>query len=210
MDTPSVIPPMLFTFLLFYSFYAFILLLLNTLQVAAVACVNLHEVAFVNEERHTDLNTSLKSSRLQSVCSCIALDARLRVCDAEVGLNRHLTEEHSLGRSVRNNFDNVALLHEVNTSDEVARDWNLVVCLLVHEDIVLALLIEVLVRTTLYAYILELLADVEATLQNATVNNVLQLNAHESVTLAWFYVKEVDDEEQLAIHADAGSHLDVL
>ena len=210
MDTPSVIPPMLFTFLLFYSFYAFILLLLNTLQVAAVACVNLHEVAFVNEERHTDLNTSLKSSRLQSVCSCIALDARLRVCDAEVGLNRHLTEEHSLGRSVRNNFDNVALLHEVNTSDEVARDWNLVVCLLVHEDIVLALLIEVLVRTTLYAYILELLADVEATLQNATVNNVLQLNSHESVTLAWFYVKEVDDEEQLAIHADAGSHLDVL
>ena len=210
MDTPSVIPPMLFTFLLFYSFSAFILLLLNTLQVAAVACVNLHEVAFVNEERHTDLNTSLKSSRLQSVCSCIALDARLRVCDAEVGLNRHLTEEHSLGRSVRNNFDNVALLHEVNTSDEVARDWNLVVCLLVHEDIVLALLIEVLVRTTLYAYILELLADVEATLQNATVNNVLQLNAHESVTLAWFYVKEVDDEEQLAIHADAGSHLDVL
>lgn len=74
---------MLFTFLLFYYFTfkklftVKSLLLLNALQIAAVACVNLYKVALVNEQRHTDLNASLKSSRLQSVCSCIALDARL-------------------------------------------------------------------------------------------------------------------------------------
>ena len=75
-------------------------LLLYALQVAAVASVHLNEVAFVNEEGHADLNASLESGRLESVGCCIALDARLRVSNAEVGLNRHFTEEHGLCRSI--------------------------------------------------------------------------------------------------------------
>ena len=185
-------------------------LLLYALQVAAVASVHLNEVAFVNEEGHADLNASLKSGRLESVCGCIALDARLRVSNAEVSLDRHFTEEYGLCRSVRNDLDDVALLHEVNTSDEVASDRNLVVCLLVHEDIVFTLLVEILVGAALNAYILKLLADVETTLQHSAVNNVLKLNAHESVALTRLYVEEVDDEEKLAVHTDASSHLDVL
>ena len=204
---------MLFTFLLFYySFTTFLpsILFLHTLEVAAIASVNLNEVAFVHEERHAYFNASLKSGRLQSVSGCIALDARLRVCNAEVGLYRHLAEENCLGRSIGNHFNDIALLHKVNTSDEIVSDRNLVVCLLVHEDIVLALLIEVLIRTTLYTNVLQLLADIEAALQNSAVNNILQLYAHESVALTRLYMEEVDDEEQLAVHTDACSHLDVL
>ena len=89
-------------------------------------------------------------------------------------------------------------------------DWNLVVSLLVHEDIVLTLLVKVLVGAALHAHVFKLLADVEAALQHTAVHNVLQLYTHESVTLTRLYMKKVDDEEQFAIHTDACSHLDVL
>ena len=52
-------------------------LFLHALQIAAVAGVNLYEIALVDEQRYANLNTSLESSRLCSVCRCIAFDARL-------------------------------------------------------------------------------------------------------------------------------------
>ena len=52
------------------------LLLLHALQVAAVASVNLYEVALVDEQRYANFNASLESSRLGSVCSCVALDRK--------------------------------------------------------------------------------------------------------------------------------------
>ena len=86
----------------------------------------------------------------------------------------------------------------------------LVESLVVHEDVVLTLHVEVLMGTTLYANVLELLTDIETTLQYVTVNYVLQSGTHEGVTLTGLYVKEIDTEVQLTIHADAGTFLDVL
>ena len=52
-------------------------LLLSTSQIAAVAGVNLNEVALVDEQGNAHLNASLQCGGLQGVGGCVALDARL-------------------------------------------------------------------------------------------------------------------------------------
>jgi len=188
----------------------YLILILHTLQIAAVAGVNLDEVALVDKQRYTYLNAGLQCCRLGSVCGGIALDARFRVCNLKHSLYRHFSVKNSVCISVADNFHNVALLHEVNTGDEVLGDRNLVVCLLVHEDVVSSVKVEILVGTALYANILESFADVEALLQYTTADNVLQCGTHDSVSLSWLNVQEVNAEIQLAVHTDAGSFLDVL
>ena len=89
-------------------------------------------------------------------------------------------------------------------------DRNLVVCLLIHEDVVVALFVKILVWAALHAYVFKFLTDVEPALKHTSVDNVLQFHAHECVSLSGLHVQEFDDEEQLAVHADAGSVLNVL
>ncbi len=54
------------------------------------------------------------------------------------------------------------------------------------KDIIAAVSIQVLVGTTLYTHVFELFADVESTLEHTAVDYVLELGAHESITLAGF------------------------
>ena len=94
-------------------------LLLHALDVATVAGIYLYEVALVDEERYTDLSTCLKSCWLESVCSCIALYAWLRVSDAKNGLNWHFCIENCICISIADNLNDVALLHILNTCYEL-------------------------------------------------------------------------------------------
>ena len=89
--------------------------------------------------------------------------------NAENGLNRHLSIKDSTISCVRNNLHNVALLHVLVTDYELVVDGDLLECLLIHEDTTRLVLIEILVRTTLNDNVLELLTNVETTLQYATV-----------------------------------------
>ena len=89
-------------------------------------------------------------------------------------------------------------------------DRHLLESLLVHKDIVLTLFVEVLVWTTLNAYILEFLTDVEAALQYATINYIFELNTHNGVTLTWLNVQEVNYKIQTAVHADTYAVLYIL
>jgi hypothetical protein len=127
-----------------------------------------------------------------------------------MNLGRQFGIENSFGAGISHNLNILTFLHELHTCDLILGNRDLLESLVVHEDVVLTLLVEVLVGTTLYAYILELLTDIETTLQNVTINNVLECGTHEGVTLTGLYVKEIDTEVQLTIHADAGTFLDVL
>jgi hypothetical protein len=184
--------------------------LANALAVATVAGIYADDLALVAEQRHTDLSTSLESSWFEGVSSGIALETWLGVGDSELNLSWQLSEEHSIGRSVRHNLANEALFEEVNTSDKVMTDRHLLESLLVHEDIILTLFVEELVWTTLYAYILEFLANVEAALQHAPVNYIFEFYTHDGVTLTWLNVQEVNYKIQTAVHADANTVLYVL
>ena len=185
-------------------------LLLHALDVATVAGIYLYEVALVDEERYADLSTCLKSCRLESVCSCIALYAWLRVSDAKNSLYWHLSIENSICISVAYNLNDVALLHILNACNELRSDRSLVVCLLVHEDVVLTFLIKVLVWATSDLNLLELLTDVEATLKYATVGYVLQLDDHDCVTLTWLAVLEIDAHPDATVHTNCYTLLNVL
>ena len=72
-------------------------LLFGASQIRTVAGVNLDEVALVDEQGNTNLNTSLQRSGLQGVGSGVALDAGLGVGDAQNGLHRHLGVENGAG-----------------------------------------------------------------------------------------------------------------
>ena len=186
------------------------ILFLNAVEVRTVASVNLDKVALVDEERHTDFNTCLQSSRLGSVGSCIALDARLRVSYAQVGLNRHFGKEDSTVAGIGNDLNNIAFLHELHTSNLILVDRNLLEGLLVHEDATCWVFIEILIWATLYAYILKLESNLECALKHSSVGNILQLGNHYGVAFTWFPVLEVDASPDFAIHADASSNFDFL
>jgi hypothetical protein len=124
--------------------------------------------------------------------------------DGNVGI------EHSLGAGINDNFYVLALLEELHTIHLVGSNGNLFVGLIVHEYQVVAVLVKILIRATLYAHVLKALADVETLLNNAAVDNVLKRYVHDGVALTGFAVKEVDAEIELAVHTDAGALLDVL
>ena len=185
-------------------------ILLNALAIATIASVNADNLALVDEERNANLSTCLELGWLQSVGCGIALETWLGVCNGKLNLCRQLSKEDCLGGRVNNYVANETLLEELNTSDEVVTDRHLLVSLLIHEDIILTLLVKILVWAALNAYILKFLANVEAALQNATINNIFELNVHDCVTLAWFTVLKPDYEIEAAIHSDANAILDIL
>ena len=178
--------------------------------VAAVARVDLDDLALVDEEGDTNLSASLNLCRLQRVRSCIALQARLCPSHGKPHLDRNVGVEDGLGAGIGDNLNVLAFLHEVDTVDLVFGNGNLLKGLVVHENVVLAFHVEVLVGTTLYTYVFKLLTDVETALKHVAGDNVLQGCAHDGVTLSRLHMQEVDAEIELAIHADARALLDVL
>ena len=187
-----------------------IFLLLHALAVAAVTCVNAYNLALVDEQRYADLGAGLQLGRLECVSSGITTQTWFGVGNGELYFSRQFGEEDRIRRCVGNDVNNKSLFQVIHTGDQVMGDRNLLVSLVVHEDVVLTLLVQELVRTTLYANIFQFLADIEAALQNATVNNVFELNAHNRVALAGFHMQKFDYEIQTAVHTDANAVLDVL
>ena len=89
-------------------------------------------------------------------------------------------------------------------------DGHLLESLVVHEDVILTFFVQILVRTALYAYILQFLTDVETALQNATVHYIFKFNTHNCVTLTRLHVEELNYEIQTAVHTDTYAVLNVL
>ena len=185
-------------------------LLLCASQIAAVACVNLNQVALVDEQRNAHLNASLQCGGFQGVGSGVALDAGLRMCDTQDGLHGHFCIEDGTVGGVRNHFHDIALLHILMTDYELVVNGNLLEGLLIHEDTTRLVFIKILIGTTLDDYVFQFLTDVEATLQYATVGNVLHLDDHNCVTLTWLAVLKIDAHPNAAVHTNGGAFLNVL
>jgi hypothetical protein len=129
---------------------------------------------------------------------------------AEYSLLWHFCIEDSLCVGIAYNFYDIAFLHVFHTAYEVGRNRSLVECLLIHEYIIIALFVEVLVWTALDAYILEALTDVESALENTSVSYVLKLNVHDCVAFARLAMLEVDAYPDASVHTDSYTLLDVL
>ena len=187
-----------------------VILSLYAVEVRAVARIHFDDFAFVDEERYTNFNTRFQLSGLCSVGSRVTLEARFRVNNLQLSLHGHFSEENRFRRSVAYYFADVTFLHVVNTGDQVLTDRHLVERFLVHEDVVRAFHVEVLVGATFYTYVFESFANVETLFEYATIYNIFQRGTHDGVTLAGLYMEEVNAEVELAIQTDAGALLDVL
>ena len=86
----------------------------------------------------------------------------------------------------------------------------MVVGLGIHEDVVLAFLVEVLVGTVLNAHVFELHANVETLFKHIAAQHVFQFDTHDSVALARLNVLEVNAEINLSIQTDGASNLYIL
>ena len=186
------------------------LLCLYAVYVGTVAGIYFNDFALVDKEGHAYLSTCFKRRGLQGVGGGVAFESGLGVGDFQLRLDGHFCVEDSFSRSIAHYVNNVTFLHEVHACDKVLGDRSLVEGFLVHEDVVLALLIEILELATLYAYVFKCFTDIEALFEYAATYYVLEGGTHDGVTLSRLHVQEVDAEIELAIHADAGALLDVL
>ena len=187
-----------------------LLLHLYAADVGTVAGVDFDEVTFVDKEGNAHFSTSLDSGGLERVGCGITLDAGLGVGNLEDSADGHFGEKHGLGRRVADNLDSVTFFHESGSGNEFLVDGNLLESLVVHEDVVGTVGIEILEGTAFNAHVFEFFTDVETTFKHTAVNNVLELGAHESISLSGLYMEEFHAEIETAVHADAGAVLDVL
>ena len=130
--------------------------------------------------------------------------------NAKHSLYRHFCIQNSSVGGIRYNFYDITLLHILMTDNELVIDGNLLKCLLIHENTTALVFIKILIGTTLNDDVLQFLTDVEATLQNATIGNVLHLDNHNCVTLTWLSVLEIDAHPNTTVHANSGAFLNVL
>ena len=178
-------------------------LFLYAAQIAAVARVNLNQVALIDEEGHTHFNTGFERCGLGSVGSGVAFDTRLTMRNAKIGLDRHFGGENRAVGCIRYDVYDVAFLHEFHAG-------NLLESLLVHEDITCRIFVEILIRAVLHAHVIQLEAYLECTFEHTAVSNILQFSVHYGVTFSGFTVLKVNTSPNTAIHTDASSNFNFL
>ena len=94
--------------------------------------------------------------------------------------------------------------------DRLARERELLVRLLLHEDDLVARVVEVLDALHLGVHPLELLAGAEGLVDDRAGVEVLQLRAHERAALAGLDVLELDDAPDAALDLDVHAVLELV
>src|SRR5262245_16975601 len=164
-------------------------------EILARARVDLHTLAGVDEERHLHHETRLERRRLARARHPIALDAGLGHRDLELDRGRQVDADDLL--VVHREDRGVAFLQVVDgRADRVARDVQLVVGLVVHEDVVVAFAVEELHLALVDDRERHLLVGSERPVDDCAGAVVLQRRAYERAALTRLDVLEVDDGHQ--------------
>lgn len=161
--------------MLFYTFY-----------IRAVARIYHYRLARFYEERNTNGSTCLYGSRFSGIGSRISFKTRFGISYGKLNLYREFGEKDSLGRSIRNNLYNHTFLKEVHAGYKFLVYYYVFPCLLIKEVVLIAFVVRVLVRTAFHTNILQFLADIETTFQNASRNDIFQFGTHYGIALARF------------------------
>src|SRR3954471_1837544 len=173
-------------------------------QILARAGVDLQDVALIDEERHLQAVAGLQRRRLHRSGDRVAAGAGIALHHLQLdgvgqvdGDGASVPEEH---RGVQ------VLLEEVpRLAEPGGVDVALFVVLRIHEDVVVALLVEVMHLLFLDVGASYLLAGLEVLLQGAAGDQALVAGAHERRALAGFDVLELDDHERLVVDQDLES-----
>ncbi len=184
---------------------------LHPLAVAAVGGVDCDLLALIDEKRNHHLGTGLKGDFLESVGrSGVTFDGGLGICDLKGDISGKLAGKAPLlGLQDEHHLNMLALFHEVSVFDDVVRQVDLLVCLLVHEVESVLIRIEELVRTPLDSDDVNLHSGGESVLKYSSVLEVAEFCLHESGALSGLDMLEINHLARLAIVADEQSVLEI-
>ena len=174
----------------------------------AVAGVNLNDLALVEVHGDLDDSAGVDGGRLGGTLDGIALEAR-------VGLDDGGLDEHRRGHAHElvvgeEQLAGVILAQPLGVlAHHILGNGNLLVGLVIHEDVVGAVVVEVLELTGGEHDALELGAGVAGVLDDAAALDVAGLVAHESAALARLDVLELDDGVDLVLNAETEAVLEV-
>ncbi len=163
----------------------------------------------LEEEGDGDLGARLEGGRLRAAGGAVALQAGLGVGDLEDDRRGELDEQHRL---VVAGHDGVLVLEQVlrRVADDLGAHRELVEGVAVHEDVVGAVVVQVLHRPLVDVGRLDLDAGVERLVDDLAGEDVLQLGPHEGRALAGLDVLELDDGPQLALEVEDEAVLEVV
>ena len=146
-------------------------------------------------------STCFNSCLFCYVCSCIALYTRLAVDDLKVYKVGSFNDE----RFILVEFDrSFVILSKIFYSffDHVKVDWNLIICLAVHEVVELTVIVQVLHLLCLDVSIIEFVIRVECFFTDSACYDVLVLSSYKSSALARLYMLKVEYYVRLSVYLE--------
>jgi hypothetical protein len=178
-------------------------------DVAAFAGIDLDPVALVHEQRHLDDGARRQLRRLRHVGDGISAHAGLGLRHGQLHGRRHLDARRpAVNRQQLHGAGRLEILERVR--DALARQADLLVALLVHEDDLVAGVVEVLDALRLGVHPRELLSGSERLVDDRTRVEVLQLRTNERATLPRLHVLELDDAPDVAVQLDVHAVLELV
>src|SRR5450759_2442388 len=181
----------------------------DSAQVRAVTGVDLDLGALLDEQRDSDLSARLERRRLGATGGSVTLQTGFGVGDLQGHGGGQLDVKGSA--VVRGDHDVLVLEHELGSiADHVRRDVELVVRVGVHEDEVVAVLVEVLHGPLVDVGRVDLGPCIEGLVDDLAGQDRLELGPHEGRALAWLDMLELDDGPELVADVEDHAVLEVV
>src|SRR5450631_736962 len=181
----------------------------DSAQVRAVTGVDLDLGALLDEQGDRYLSAGLQRRRLGAASGAVTLQTRLGVGDLQSHRSGQLDVQG--GTVVRGDHDVLVLEHELRgLADHVAGDVDLIEGVAVHEDEVVAVLVQVLHSPLVDVGRLDLGPSVEGLVNDLAGQNRLELGPHEGWALAGLDVLELHDRPELVADIEDHAVLEVV
>ena len=174
----------------------------------AVARIDLDLLALVQVHRHLDRSARGDRGRLRAALDRVALEARVGLRDLD--LDEH-GRRHAEELIVSVEQRGVVVLDEPLgvVADEVGRNSDLLIRIVVHEVVVDAVVVEILHLLGDELHAVELRACIAGLVDRAAIAQVLDLVAHECAALARLDMLELDDRVVLVADLEAHAVLEI-
>src|SRR5665811_163173 len=181
----------------------------DSAEVRAITSVDLDLGALLDEQRDSDLGARLERRRLGAAGGTVPLQTRLGVGDLQGHGSRKLDVQR--GAVVRGDHGVLVLQHELGgIADHVRGDVDLVEGIAVHEDEVVAVLVQVLHGPFVDVGRVDLGPRVEGLLNHLAGQDRLEIGPHEGRTLTGLDMLELHDGPELVADVEDHAVLEVV
>ncbi len=180
----------------------------SALDVRRGSRVDLELVANVHEERNLNHQAGAHRGGFRGVAGRVALEAGIGLRDFK---HHERGRRHTDGLVLeKHHVDFHVVEQEVHVvSEHVGADAQLIVRLIVHEDVLVALLVEVLHRALVGVRLFQLLTALERSVDDRSGHHVLELGSDERLAFARLHKLMLDHRPRLPVDEHLEALLDV-